>query len=234
MVGAFYAAGMPPAELERLAHEIRLVDFFLEWRVIGGGPASGAAVQAYVNKKLGDRTLEMLQVPFVATATRVEDGRLAMFNRGDAGLAVRASGASPGQFAPVSIGAHAYVDGDEASPVPIRAARSLGAKFVIAVDVSAYLADTPPDVPRDWVVKDERRTRQVAEEAPQADIVLHPNIGYYAGHDEAYRRRVIEAAERYTREQMPAVRAALARAGLPAPRPQKSAMAARPSGDASR
>ena len=122
---------------------------------------------------------------------------------------------SPGQFEPVRIGDELYVDGDEASPVPIHAARSLGAKVVIAVDVSAYAADTPPSVPREWVVKDERRARQVAAEAPEADIVVHPNIGYYAGHTEPYRRKVIALAEQATRAKLPAIEAALARAGVP-------------------
>lgn len=53
------------------------------------------------------------------------------------------------------------------------------------------------------------------EEVPPADVLLHPDIGYYAGHDEDYRRRVMQVAERYTREQMPVIRAALARAGAP-------------------
>jgi len=234
MVGAFYAAGMTAAELERLAHDIRVMDFFLELRVIGGMPASGAAVQSYVNEKLAGRPIEALGIPFVATATRVRDRRLALFNRGDTGLAVRASGASPGEFEPVRIGPEMYIDGDEASPVPIRAARELGARVVIAVDVSAFLADTPRGVPQEWVVKDERRTRQVAAEAPAADVLLHPNLGYYAGHDESYRRRVIEIAERYTRQHMPEIRAALARAGIPASATQKSLTARMPAGEASR
>ena len=125
---------------------------------------------------------------------------------------MRASGASPGQFEPVRIGDELYVDGDEASPVPIHAARGLGAKVVIAVDVSAYAEDTPRPRRASGSVKDERRARQVAAEATDADILIHPNIGYYAGHTEAYRRNVIAIAERYTREKLPAIQAALARA----------------------
>jgi NTE family protein len=234
MVGALYAGGLNATQLEKHAQELNVLEFFFELGVLRGQPASGIAVQSYVNGKLGDRPIEALQIPFAAAATRVSDGRLALFNRGDAGLAVRASGASPGQFAPVRIGNETYIDGDEAAPVPILAARALGAKLVIAVDVSAYLADTPPGMPQDWVVKDERRAKQVAGEAPAADVLLHPNIGYYAGHDEKYRRRVMEAAERYTREQMPKVRAAFARAGIALAPRQKSAMARMPSGDASR
>lgn len=214
MVGALYADGMTAAQLQKLADQINVAGFFFELRVLRGLPASGGAVQAYVNEKLDRKTIEQLKIPFAATATRLSDRALAVFDHGDPGLAVRASSASPGQFEAVKIGGDMYIDGDEASPVPIRAAKSMGADVVVAVDVSAYVEDTPEGVPEAWKVKDERRARQVKEEAPQADVLLHPNIGYYAGHDEAYRKRVIEAAERYTREQLPRIRELLAKRGV--------------------
>jgi NTE family protein len=229
MVGALYASGMSARELERLAYEINVLEFF-EFRVLGGGLATGSTIQNYVNTKVDGLAIEQLKVPFVATATRLSDGKIALFNHGDTGLAVRASGASPGQFEPVRIGGELYVDGDESSPVPIEAARRLGAKVVIAVDVSAYAADTPATAPLEWIAKDERRARQVASEAKDADVIIHPNIGYYAGGNEPYRRRVIAIAERVARESIPAIQAALARAAAS----QTASMARMPSGDASR
>jgi NTE family protein len=229
MVGALYASGMSARELERLAYEINVLEFF-EFRVLGGGLATGSTIQNYVNTKVDGLAIEQLKVPFVATATRLSDGKIALFNHGDTGLAVRASGASPGQFEPVRIGGELYVDGDESSPVPIEAARRLGAKVVIAVDVSAYAADTPATAPLEWIAKDERRARQVASEAKDADVIIHPNIGYYAGGNEPYRRRVIAIAERVARESIPAIQAALARAAAS----QAASMARMPSGDASR
>lgn len=213
MAGALYANGMKAADLEREAYQLNVLAFF-ELKMLGGGPASGATTQSWVNERVDHRLLEQLPTPLVVAAARQRDKQLVLFNQGDTGLAVRASSASPGQFEPVRIGDEVYVDGDEASPVPIRAARSLGARFVIAVDVSAYESTTPPGVPAEWVEKDARRARQVASEAPAADVLLHPDIGYYAGHTEEYRRRVIAAAEKYTRERLPAIRAAYARARI--------------------
>jgi NTE family protein len=66
-------------------------------------------------------------------------------------------------------------------------------------------------VPSEWVEKDARRAKQIAAEAPEADVLIHPDIGYYAGHNEAYRRRVIASAYEAARERMPAVLAAVAR-----------------------
>ena len=228
MVGAIAAAGMSAAELEELSRKIKVIDFF-EIGMLGVGKSTGVVTQNYVNERVGGRPIEKLRIPFAATAMRVRDKQLVIFNRGDTGLAVRASSATVETFEPVKIGDEYYVDGDEASPLPIRAARTLGAQVVIAVDVSAYAEDTPPGVPREWVVKDERRAKQAALEAPLADVVLHPNIGYYAGHTDDYRRRVIALAESHTRKQMPAIRAALARAGV-----QATVTERMPSGVASR
>jgi len=210
MVGALYAAGYDARKLEQMAYGLNLFEF-LEANMMWGGAASGRAVQAYIDKAVDDRPIEKLGMPFAAVATRLSDRKLVIFNHGDTGLAARASGASPGEFKPVRVGNEMYIDGDEASPVPIRVARQLGAQVVIAVDVSAYLEETPPGVPQEWIDKDERRARQIRAEAPEADVMIHPDIGYYAGHDEDYRRRVIGIAERVTREEMPKILAAVAK-----------------------
>ena len=234
MVGALYASGLDAKTLERMAYDINVMEFF-EFRALSGGLATGRAVQDYVNRNVNGEPLEKLKIPFAVATARERDRHLVIFNHGDTGLAVRAASASPGQFEPVTIGTERYIDGDEASPVPIHAARELGAKVVIAVDVSAYEQDTPPGVPKEWIEKDARRAKQVRSEAPEADVMIHPNIGYYAGHTEEYRRRVIAAAESQTRAKLPEIRAALARAGVQLPpAAQSSAMARSPEAVASR
>ena len=75
----------------------------------------------------------------------------------------------------------------------------------------------PERAPREWVRKDERRAARVRAEAPGADVLVHPDIGYYAGHDADYRRRVIAIARRETERRMPEIRAAMARADLAQP-----------------
>ena len=210
VIGSLYVGGMSATEIEKLAYSLYSLQFF-ELKTLFGRPATGHAVQDFVNKHVQGRAIEELPVAFAAGATRVRDSSLVLFNRGDTGIAVRASAASPGQFEPVRILGEAYVDGDESSPVPIRAARRMGARVVIAVDVSAYVQKTPAGVPAEWVEKDARRAKQVAAEAPEADVLIHPDLGYYAGHNEAYRRRVIAIAYDAARERLPAMLAAVAR-----------------------
>jgi NTE family protein len=208
MVGVLYAAGYDARALERLATELNMLRFY-EPREILEKPATGAPIQAFVDEKVRGRALEGLRIPVGVAATRLSDRKLVIFDHGDAGLAVRASAADPDIFEPVRIGGETYADGDELSPVPIRAARAMGARFVIAVDVSAYAETTPRGVPQAWIDKDARRARQIRAEAPGADVLLHPDIGYYAGFSQEYRRRVMGIAEAYTRARAPQIRAAL-------------------------
>ena len=106
------------------------------------------------SRVLDNRSIEQLPRPFAVVATERADKRMTVFNRGNAGLAVRASASIPDVFWPVLIGGVEYVDGGLTSRVPV--ARRMGADVVVAVDVSwrgsdeVGQADVPvrPDTPR--------------------------------------------------------------------------------------
>ena len=135
VVGALYASGMKAFELQEKAvalDEARIRDLQLS----SGGLVLGQKLEDYVNEQVRRKPLEQLAKPFVAVATRLEDGERTVFARGNTGQAVRASSSVPGVFQPVTIGKYHYVDGGIVSPVPVDAARQLGADVVVAVDIS--------------------------------------------------------------------------------------------------
>src|SRR5690606_36259776 len=128
VVGSLYASGMDPFQLQEKAvalDEGRIRDV----RLFSGGLVQGVALQDYVNAQVGKRPIERLRMPFAAVATRLETGERTVFVRGNTGQAVRASSSVPGVFEPVTIGQYQYVDGGVVSPVPVDAARQLGADF---------------------------------------------------------------------------------------------------------
>lgn len=134
-VGALYAGGFNPGALERIALQISeqdLRDIVFPNR----GIVKGELVQDTVNKFLYNRNIEELPTPFAAIATDLQTGDPIAFDRGNTGMAVRASSSIPGVFQPVQINGHDYVDGGLVSPVPVRVARAMGGQIVIAVDVS--------------------------------------------------------------------------------------------------
>ncbi|MFC1583889.1 patatin-like phospholipase family protein, partial [Candidatus Neomarinimicrobiota bacterium] len=81
-------------------------------------------------------TFEELQLPFACCAVDLHTGRDQILDRGDLVQAVVASSAIPGYLSPVARNDELLVDGAVGQPVPGAVVRSLGAQFVIAVDVS--------------------------------------------------------------------------------------------------
>lgn len=212
MLGALTANGMSATAMEKLALDLDAKQFIgLSTRGIVG---DGRAVANWVEDLTQGRPLEGMRTRLAVTAARRSDNALAIFNVGNTAAAVRASAATPAQFSPVRIRGVEYVDGDEAAPVPIAAARQLGARVVIAVDVSAHLSATPPSAPEEWRVRDRKRTAMVAAEASQADVLIHPDLGYYASISPEYRRMCIARGEASARAALPKIRAALAAAGV--------------------
>ncbi|MHC2333758.1 putative acylesterase/phospholipase RssA [Bradyrhizobium sp. USDA 4454] len=81
--------------------------------------------------------IEDLPVKFASVATEVRTGHEIWLTQGPLVDAMRASYALPGIFAPVLIGDRWLVDGALVNPVPVSAARALGAEIVIAANLSS-------------------------------------------------------------------------------------------------
>jgi NTE family protein len=196
-VGALYAAGLDGAELQRAAlefHESSIAD----WGLPARGLLKGEALQEFVNRKVGQRPIEQLRRRFAVVATDLGSGEAMVFERGNVGMAVRASSSVPGVFQPVPISGREYVDGGLVSPVPVRVARRLGAQVVIAVDVSARPAQQSTAGTLDIVLQSftimEHGLAQ--PELAEADLVLRPAVGDLASTDFTARVRAIAEGER--------------------------------------
>ncbi|MEP7084114.1 MAG: patatin-like phospholipase family protein [Betaproteobacteria bacterium] len=223
MVGALYACGHSAAEIEKLALNLNVLSLIDFSALLSGHRVGGASITRFVNNHVDGRPIEQFPTQFAAIAVNMADGKLSIFNRGNAGLAVRASSAIPGNFDPVRILGVDYIDGDEHTPLPVRVARELGAQVVIAVNVSEYMEDTPTGVPQEWVTKGWRRARAAEAEARFADVIIHPNTGYFTSVSYDYRVRSIALAEAATRKMLPAIRMAIARGKAGGPIAQISA-----------
>lgn len=75
---------------------------------------------------------DALKIPFRAVATRYRDGELTVFREGSLHLAIRASMAAPGVFAPVEVEGETYVDGGLVANLPVEVALQEGASLVVA------------------------------------------------------------------------------------------------------
>lgn len=84
-----------------------------------------------------------LPIPFRCVATDIGVVKPVVFDSGDLALAVRASMAVPGAFAPVKHDGKVLVDGGVVDNVPLDVARAMGVDRLIVVDVGQPLA--PPE-----------------------------------------------------------------------------------------
>ena len=78
---------------------------------------------------------DKLPIPYRAVATNLETGQMVVFDHGDLALAMRASMAVPGAFAPVEYEGSLLVDGMLVRNLPVDVARKTCADVVIAVPV---------------------------------------------------------------------------------------------------
>jgi len=211
VVGALYASGQDAFAMQTTAFEldeakIRDVSLF------SGGVVKGEKLQQYVNAQVRNRPLEKLGRPFAAVATRLETGERTVFTRGNTGQAVRASSSIPGVFEPVVIGKAHYVDGGIVSPVPVDAARDLGAEFVIAVDISSKAGGTAPtsllgNINQSITIMGQKLgTLELA----RADIVIRPAVLDIGATDFEQKNRAILEGERAALAAMPQIKAKLA------------------------
>lgn len=212
VVGALYASGMDAFQMQQQAFaldeaKIRDVSLF------SGGVVKGQKLQDYVNELVGGRTIERMKKPFAAVSTQLETGKRTVFTRGNTGQAVRASSSIPGVFEPVAIGKAHYVDGGIVSPVPVDAARELGADFVIAVDISTKASGKTPThmlgiVNQSIGIMGQKLGEQ---EMARADVVIRPRVNDIGAADFDQRNNAILEGEKAALAAMPQIRARLAR-----------------------
>lgn len=211
LVGALYAAGNNGFALNRLAldmEEAAISDWSVPLFSKMSGMLKGEAIQSYVNKAVNDVPLEKLKIRFGAVATDLNTGMPILFQRGNTGLAVRASSAVPGVFQSVKIGNQMYVDGGLVSPVPVQFAREMGADFIIAVNISVRPEGQPSSSSLDVLLQTFAIMGQTINrhELKSADIVIRPDLGAMKGNDFNSRNLAILAGEQAAIAAMPDIR----------------------------
>ena len=153
VVGACHAAG----KLDVFDHwarglTTRGVLGYLDVSLGGSGLISGDRLAQRLEDTFGDILIEDLPRRCACIATELGTGHEIWLTRGRVADAARASYALPGLFTPVRLGGRWLVDGALVNPVPVSAARALGARLVIAVNLNSdmlgrggTIADHGPD-----------------------------------------------------------------------------------------
>ena len=213
LVAAIYASGKTGAQLQAVAENMEEAAF-TDWTlpIFSRGVLRGEALARYVNAQVGGKLMENMALPLGVVATDLGTGQGILFQRGDTGVAVRASSAVPAVFLPVKIGSHEYVDGGLVSPVPVRYARQMGADIVIAVDISS----APENNPSADTVQILLQTFAIMGksintfELRDADIVVRPSLIGMKSADFTSRKKAIESGRQAMQSVLPQLKLALA------------------------
>ncbi len=204
-VGSLYASGMTSYQLQEVASALKESDI-RDITISSQGFMIGQKLQDYVNLQVKQKPIEQFPILFAAIATQLDTGKRTVFNRGNAGQAVRASCSIPNIFIPATIAGKRYVDGGLVSPIPVVAARDMGADIVIAVDISARPKAGSGGV---FGVLDQTFNimgqQGIDKELAQASIVIAPNVGSVGILDLNSRQQSILEGERAAQAQLAAI-----------------------------
>jgi len=140
VIGGCYAAGNLDG-IERWCRGLtrRSVLSYLDVSFSGSALLNGGRLAEKLLETAGNAAIEQLPVRFAAIATEFKTGHEIWITRGPLVEAARASYALPGMFPPILIAGRWLMDGALVNPVPVSAARALGARVVIAVNVNTDL-----------------------------------------------------------------------------------------------
>lgn len=205
-VGSLYAYGFNAYQIQKLSLDIQRGDI-ADFTIPDNGFIKGDLLEEYVNRMIRNTTIEKMRIPFYAVATEVPKGKETVFASGNAGRAVRASCSIPGVFNPVIIGNKMYVDGGVVSPVPVDAAKRLGADVVIAVDISSDLDTARPSGTIETILQSINimSSKISVVQLSRADIVIRPLVGQIGSADFDKRNEAIIEGEKAALQALPKI-----------------------------
>lgn len=171
-----------------------------------------ALMQDWTSGVPGNVSFDTLPIPYRAIATDLRTGQKVVLNHGSLSHAIRASMALPGLFAPTEMEGHTLVDGGLVSNLPVEAARDMGAKTIIAVDIGSPLRPldalaSPADVMQQMIgILIHQNVARQREQLMSGDVLIEPSLGTLSFTDFARASQAIAAGETAARAALPKLR----------------------------
>ncbi|MCB0343907.1 MAG: patatin-like phospholipase family protein [Bdellovibrionales bacterium] len=140
LIGAVYAN----RSLARLTERSKQIRFFEIPQLLSpawsfSGAFSGKKALDFLREFVSVENIEDLKIPYAAVCADVYSGEVVTISSGNLLEATRASFSIPLIFTPIPKANWMLVDGGMLDPVPVKAAKDLGAEIVIAVDLFGHL-----------------------------------------------------------------------------------------------
>lgn len=206
IVGALYAKGYTSADMVGIVENLNRKEFSKNLHPFAEMDFAEKFLSAYLEENIED-----LKKPFACCVTDAETNEVFTIKSGKAARALTASSAIPPFFRAVEVDGRRYYDGAFSNAIPADVCRELGADFVVAIDLSAFVQ---PDEEKGAISRllgaainrfTPVRTNEDAKSRgyDAADVMLRPNLYNHratdvsrAGMDEMYELGYREARER--------------------------------------
>jgi NTE family protein len=217
IVGALYAAGVPPEDIGRMAEEVgwtKLTNLSTAGVVkllVSEELLSTQKMEGYLARRFGKKTFADLKVPFACVAADLRTGEQIILREGDVALAARASATMPGVFRPVPYRHRLLVDGGIVDNLPTDVAKLLGADIILCVDVPVDFSRTAPANVLTTLNQALYIQGQVISQQrlSLADVVVRPKVADVNTFELWKSKECVEAGEAAARKAMPDVRRVL-------------------------
>ena len=208
LVGAYYACGFSPAEIEEMAiatkrRHITSIGFSKK------GLLSTRKITKMLSRDIGSRTFQDLAIPLSVVTTDILTGEKVVISTGSVKEAVLASISVAGVFPPRELSGRLLIDGGYVNQVPVSVVRNMGADFVIAVVVGFWSKkrNQYSNAVQIAIRAIDIMARHLAtKEEENADIVIKPDVEYES--PAAYQKSdfFIKAGAKATEEAIPRIR----------------------------
>lgn len=150
-----------------------------------------------------------LPIPFVCVATDIETGKKIVLNKGYLPEAIRASMSLPSLFSPVEIDDKLLIDGGVVDNFPVDVALSMGADYLIGVDIGSKLKKKE-EIESFIDILDQtssfKKVEATEEARKKVNVLLLPNIDKYDVLSFEKAKEIIEEGEKAAREQVEEIR----------------------------
>ncbi len=215
VVGASYAKGLTPDEMQEVLSRLRAGDIMdIGFPTLGMlGLMRWTKARRLITKHLSECDFSDLKIPFCCVAVDICKGKLHVFKEGSVVDAILASSSIPTVFRPVEKDGMMLVDGGVLCRVPARQVKHMGADVVVAVDVLGPCPETEkiPNlialVTRVYDIMDSHRTSDERRRNRRCfDLWLTPDIGDLSQYTIKYSEEAIEAGYKAGKENAEKIR----------------------------
>ncbi|GGQ27225.1 patatin-like phospholipase family protein [Shewanella litoralis] len=175
IAATLYASGMSYQAMAAAIEDVGMSDI-ADFVLSSKGLVNGKNLSDWINAQVEYDDLADMPMPVAVTATNMTTHNTVTIRSGNPGHAVQTSSTIPGVFIPVEHQGDILIDGGIFSVVPVYAAKQLGAKRVIAVDIYCH-NQTQPQVSASQLTLAVFRMQSCRLSQPEldsADIVISP------------------------------------------------------------